>query len=158
MAKITLSATVQQELEITLETALMLAEPGTSVPVLADRIYDSEPALVEKVKRSFIVKGFKWMLYRKQRHIPAENQLTFEGFPELPRRMTMKDGRRPFFMQGNLKQLQEFREVLLKRKGARLETVERLIILMTPYAEQRASISVAEVLLAERTKPGTQNQ
>ena|ERR1700679_2993935 len=149
---IKLTATVKQELEITLETALMLAEPGTSVPALAERVYDSEPELMEKIKRAWIVKGLKWMLYRKQRNVPADDQLTFPGFPKLPRRMTLKNGSRPFFMQGNFKQLTEFRDVLLKRRGARLEIVERLIVLMAPYVEERAGITVAEVLLAERGK------
>ena len=153
MEKITLSATVQQELEIVLEAALMLSEPGTSVPVLADRVYDSEPELMQKIMRPWLIKGLKWMLYRKQRRMPVEAQTTFEGFPMLPRRMTLKDGKRPFLMQGNIMQLQEFREVLLKRRGARLATVERLIVLMTPYAQERPGITVAEVLIAERTKP-----
>lgn len=152
MAKITLSATLQQELEITLETALMLSEPGVSVPILAERIYDSEFDLMDKLKRPWIVKGLKWLLYRKQKRMPAEDQLTFEGFPTLPRRMTLKNGRRPFLMQGNIMQLQEFREVLLRRRGARLATIEKLIALMAPYAEERAGITVAEVLIAERGK------
>lgn len=138
-----------QQLEIILETALMLAAPGTSIPSLAERIYDAEPDLVQQIQRPWIVSRFEWMLYRKQRNIPVEGQMTLPGIPRLPVRMTLKDGTRPFLMQGNLKQLQEFRDVLSKRKGARLRAVEKLIALMTAYAKTRSGITVAEVLNAE---------
>ncbi len=152
MGKITLHATVKQELDITLETALMLAEPGTSIPALADRLYDSEHELIEKIQRPWIVERLTWLLYRKQRNIPAAGQLLLPGFPNLPRRMTLKDGRRPFLMQGNMKQVQEFRDVLLRRKRSTLAAIEKLLILMAPYAKERPGITVVEVLTAERQK------
>ena len=41
----TLKVEMERELEITLEAALPLAEPGTPTSSLAERIYDSEPRL-----------------------------------------------------------------------------------------------------------------
>jgi hypothetical protein len=152
MGKINLVPTLKQELDITLETALMLAEPGTSIPVLADRLYDSERELIEKIQRPWIVERLTWLLYRKQRNIPVVGQLLLPGFPNLPRRMTLKDGRRPFLMQGNMKQVLEFRDVLLRRRRSTLVAIEKLLVLMAPYAKERPGITVVEVLTAEREK------
>jgi len=135
-----------------LETSLMTATPGTSVPKLAAHIYDSEPGLIEQIKRPWIIARLEWMLHRRQDRMPGEGQATLPGFPALPIRMTLKNGQRPFLMQGNLKQLQEFRDVLSKVKSRRFRVVERLIALVAPYAAKRPGITVTEVMHAERVK------
>lgn len=147
-----MTTSLKRDLEITLETALMLAGPDTPIPALAATIYDSEPTLMGEVGRIWIIERLTWMLYRRRTNVPSEKQLVLPGFTNLPRRMTLKDGSRPFLMQGTLKDLQEFREVLLKRRPARLRAVERLIELMGEYAKLRAGITVAEVMLAEAAK------
>ena len=146
----TVGTATLRELEIILETALMTATPGTSVRKIAERLYNDEPGLVEQLQRPWITARLEWMLYRKQDRLPGADQTTFPGFPTLPIRMTLKNRERPYLMQGNMKQLEEFRDVLGKVKGRRYRIVERLIRLMAPYSAKRPGITVAEVALAER--------
>jgi hypothetical protein len=150
----TFTTSAPSEIEITLETALMLAAPGTTTRKIAEGIYTNEPQLMADLHRSWMIDRLIWMLNRKRANVPLEDQLSLPGFPTFPRRLTLKNGGRPFFMQANLTQLKEFREVLLKRRPPRLRVVERLIELMTPYAKKRASISVVEVITAEKQKHG----
>ena len=63
----TVTKTQNRDLEITLETALLLAGPETSIPELAERIYDSEPELVAQLQRAWMVERFTWLLYRRHR-------------------------------------------------------------------------------------------
>ena len=154
MRLVRLAQPVKQELEIVLESALMLSAPGISLPALAKRIYDSERALIEKVQESFVLERLIWMLSRKRSYLPAEGQYVLPGFHNFPERMTFKDGRRLLFIQGNFGQLLEFRDVLLKRRRPRLFVVEKFISLMEPYAAKRGSITVGEVILLEKAKLG----
>lgn len=147
-----LERSLKQELEIALESALMLAELGTSVEKLAERIYDSERVLIEKVQRMWVVTRLIGMLKRKQRMIPAKNQLTLPGFARFPQIIRLRNGSRPPFINATLSQLCEFRDVLLKRRPPHLKTVEKFIELMAGYEQRRPGITVAEVILAEKTK------
>lgn len=145
-----LSAALKREVEITLETALMLAESGVSIAKIAERVYDSEPALVDQLKRPLILERFVWLLNRRRQHTPSQKQMLLPGFPTLPQRITLKNGKRPFLMEANLSHLKQFREVLLKRKGARLVIIEKLIEFMAPYAAQTPGITVARVVAAQK--------
>jgi hypothetical protein len=140
-----LTKTLKQAMETAMETVLMAAEPGVSIDQLAERMYDSNPALIEEIKRPLAIERFRWMINRQRQHIPSKDQLLFPGFPTLPLRVTLKNGKWLFLMRANLEQLKQYRQVLLKRKGTRLKVVERLIAVMEPYAAKRANISVAEV-------------
>lgn len=144
-----LTKSLKQELESLLETTLMSAEPGVSIDQIAERMYDSAPDLMEQIKRPLAIERFRWMINRQRQHIPSKDQLLFPGFPTLPRRVTLKNGKWLFLMQSNLEQLKQFRQILLKRKGTRLKVVERLIAVMEPYAAKRTNITVSEVGAAE---------
>ena len=150
----TLATTVKQELEISLDSALMLAGPNTTVPDLANRIYDMEPDLIGKIQREWIIERLMGMLYKKRAHMPAEGQYVLPGFYNFPNLMTLKDGSRLIFIQGNFTQLLEFRDVLQKRRRPRLAVIKKFITLMAPYAEARSTITVGEVILLERAKQG----
>lgn len=128
-----------------METVLMTAEPGVSINQLAERMCDSNPELLEEIKRPLAIERYTWMINRQRQHIPSKDQLLFPGFPTLPLRVTLKNGKWLFLVQANLEQLKQFRQVLLKRKGTRLKIVERLIAVMEPYAAKRTNITVSEV-------------
>jgi hypothetical protein len=149
-----MTAELIRELELTLEAALLMAEPETSVRTIAERLYDSESVLMEKIGRSLVVERIVWMLYRKRQRFTAANQLCLPGFEGLPARITMKDGTRRALRSATLELLQEFREVLLKRKGPRLRAVEKLIVLVSEYNQTFPGIVVGEVinLEIERTR------
>ncbi len=147
-----LTAALKRELELVLETAMMMADPGVSLHTIAERVYDSEPALVEQIGRPLAIERFLWILKRRRAHTPSQNQMLLPGLPNLPQRIRLKNGKRPFLMQSNVKQLKQFRQVLLKRKGARLVIVEKLIDFMAPYAAKRSTITVAEVVAAQNSQ------
>ena len=149
-----LTMSVQQELEIILDSNLMLVGPDISVPALAERIYDSERTLIEQIQRPWIIARLTWMLYRKTANLPGEGQYTLPSFPVFPTRMTLKDGTRVNFIHGNFSELIEFRDLLRKRRRPRLAVIEKFIPVMAPYAEKRKSITVGEVILLERAKQG----
>ncbi len=152
MEKAILNPIVNRELEIVLETALMLAAPGTSVAAIANRIFDSERELMQQIQRPWILARLEWMLHRKKHDLPAEGQLTLPGMPRFPVRLTLKDGGRPAFMKSTFRQLKEYRGVLLKRKSPRLRLVDRLLEIMRPYAKKDRKITAQDVILKERAR------
>ena len=152
MNKIKLSTALEEELDIVLETALMLAEPGTSLSALGQRIYDSESRLMAQIHRPWIVDGLIWRLRRKKANIPVQDQMSLPGFPILPIRATLKNGKRPYLGDATIKDLREFKNILAKRKSSRLRTVERLIELMAPYAKKNPKITVTGVIRSEYDK------
>jgi len=144
-----LTATLKRELELAVETAVMLADPNSQDTEIAERLYDSEPALMQKLARPLAIERMIWTMKRRRQHIPVPGQMVLPGFPRLPERIRLKDGSRPLLMQSNIKQLREFRQILTKRKGARLVIVEKLIDYMTPYSLKKSTITVAEIVALE---------
>jgi hypothetical protein len=147
-----LTATLKKELEITIETALMLAEEGTTIPALAERIYNSEPQLMGECQRLWALERIRWILYRKKQRIASKNQLRLPGFENLPRVITMKDGRRRVLKNATLDDLREYRTVLVNANNDRIEALDRLIALVSKYSkrEKKRLITVEEVITAER--------
>jgi hypothetical protein len=141
-----LTAALKRELELAVETAVMLADSDTPDTAIAARLYDAEPALMEKLARPLAVERMIWTMKRRRQHIPSQDQMVLPGFPNLPQRIRLKDGSRPLLMQSTIKQLREFRQILMKRKGARLIIVEKLIDFMTPYSVKKSTITVAEIV------------
>jgi hypothetical protein len=154
-----MTKSLKRDLEITLETALML-DAKTPIPALAKKIYDAEPELVESVKEEFIIDRFTWMLYRKHRKAKAVariSQMTlpgFEGLEKLPLRITLKNGTRPELRDATLQQLKEFRFVLWSRRDSRIPTLDKLIALVAGYSKPGAGskITVGKVIDAEKAK------
>jgi len=147
-----LSATLSRELEVTIETALMLAEPDITVPKLAERIYDSEPKLMAECQRLWALERIRWILYRKRQRIAAKNQLRLPGFENLPRLITMEDGRRRILKNATLDDLREYRAVLMKGRTDKIEALDRLIALVSKHSkrEKKRLITVEEAIAAER--------
>jgi len=143
---------LSRELEITLDAALMLAEEGTPIPVLAQRIYDSEPELIAEFRESWIVARLTWLLYRKQQNAAAGNQLLLPGFEALPRRIELKGKKRGSLRGAGLEELLQYRRILVARRDKRLEPLDRLIELMRPYAKPGLSTTVADVMAKEMAK------
>ena len=148
-----LTTTLQRELEITIESALMLAEPDTTVPVLAQRIYDSSPELMAQCEKYWALERIAWMLYRRKRRLLARrNQLTLPGFENLPRLLTMRDGTRKNIKAATLPELLEYREVMTKNNRSKLEDLDRLISLVSKHSRRHPRITVMEAIEAEQEK------
>jgi hypothetical protein len=149
-----LAPALKRELEMVIETALMLAQPGSPVPEIAERLYDSEKALMEQIQRPLIVERLTWMMNRRRQYLPSQDQMMLPGFPKLPERVTLLDGRRPRLWDATLPQLKQFRKVLMKRRAPRLKIIERLIDFMAPYAVKHPNIRVGQVVRAEAKSAG----
>ncbi len=148
-------ASLKRDLEISLETALLLAEETTTLNELASRVYDSEPALMEQLRRPWMVERLRWLLARKRQRIKPDNQLPLPGFEHLPRRLTMKDGSRTPLRQAQITDLREFKDVHIKRaerNDHRLRELDALIELMGPYVKTSPGIRVIEVMDKEKAK------
>jgi hypothetical protein len=148
-----LTPSLKHELEIVTETALMLSEPDISIQKIAERIYDSEPALMEQIRRPLAIERLMWLMNRLRQHTPSQKQMVLPGFPNLPRRITLKNGKHPLLMASNMRKLQEYRDVLLKRGRARLTIIEKLIKFMAPYTAKDPGITVGEVKDAQNDMP-----
>lgn len=142
-----LSVTLKQDLETALENALMQAEPGTPIQQIAERLYDAEPAIMEQLARPFVTQRLVWVMNRVRQHIPGfQTQLVLPGIANIPARLTLATGGRPFSRKATLKQFEEYGEVLLKRKSPRLKTVEKIIEFMRPYNRKKPGITLGEVI------------
>src|ERR1700676_2374400 len=106
-----LTPKLKHEIETVVETAIMLAEPGTSNMTIAERLYESEPALMEEIKKPLAIDRLIWTMKRRRPYIPSQNQMMLPGFPNLPQRIRLQNGFRPLLMQSTVKQLKEFREI-----------------------------------------------
>ena len=146
---------LRRELEITLESALMLS-PDTPIPTLAARIYDNDRALIEQFQRDWIIERLTWMMYRRRQVSRNQDQMILPGFESLPRRLNMTDGKRVPLRRANLESLAEYRKVLLARRDRRLETLDRLIDLVRQYSKKKKDpgITVAEVFALEAENEG----
>ena len=151
METLALAPALKHDVELAVEAAIF-AQPRAGRVVIAKSVYDSEPELMKMIHRTATMRYLMWIADRKRANIPVDEQLALPGMPQFPIRMTLKDGSHPRFMSATLKQLREFREILLKRKPPSLRVVDRMIEVMEPYAKLNRDIPVASVLLAEHAK------
>jgi hypothetical protein len=134
------------ELEIIIETSLMLSGRETSLPALARRIFDAEPDLMERLREPWMLARLEGIIKQKRNAIPVEGQLTLPGMPALPRIIRLKNGSRPPFDEATIAQLREYRDILEKRRPPRLRIVKRMIEVMEPYAAKNPKVKVIRVL------------
>lgn len=146
-----LKATLLRDLEITIESALMLS-PDVPTAALAERIYDSDPELMERIQRTWVIERLVWMINRRRSRVSQGNQLPLPGFEKLPRRMVIKGGKRVALRYATVKQLRQYRGALWKKRDSRIEVVDRLIELVAGYASEHPGITVEEVMQRELDK------
>ena len=146
-----LTASLKRELELSIESTLMLADPETPVPILAQRIYDSDPKLMEKCQRLWALERIAWMLYRNRQRQRLKNQDQFRlpGFEILPRLVTLKDGTRKLIRFATLGELEQYRTVLGRKNRAKMDELERLIAFVKKHAGDRRNVTVDDALQAK---------
>ena len=139
---------IARDLDITLETALMLSEGKSSVRKIAESIYESEAEMLEQFRHPWMVDRIVWMLKRRQSKI-AQGQLALPGFENLPRRITVKGGHRAALRFATLRELKEYRAILWKQEDKRVKTLDRLIELVASYAVENPNIRAQEAMEME---------
>jgi hypothetical protein len=167
-----LTAALQHEIDTVLETVLMMAPKGTPLKELAKRAYASERDVFDRAKDTWMLERIEWMMARKRRSIiPVDSgeddaQFMLPGFERIPRRLTLRTGKRVALHNAVLSQLREYRAALLAQltnyrntlaakdpaQHPRVVELDRLIELVTPYAKQGKTITVAQVMAAEKKK------
>lgn len=149
----------ESQLRLVLENALILAPPDASILAIAERVYDSEPQLMARLRRPWMVERIVRMLGRRQSRQIPEKQLPIPGFEELPRRIvTTKEPpagktkpRKIWLKDATLQQLLEYRKVLVKLRDVRLEDLDKLIAFMRAHVGKRRKVTVGMVV-AEQEK------
>jgi len=166
-----LTAALQHQIETVLETILMMAPKGTSLKDLAKRAYVSERAVFDQAQEAWMLDRIEWLLARKRRTIipvdaGEDAQFMLPGFERIPRRLTMKSGKRVMLQKAILAQLREYRAALLIQltnyrntlaakdptQDPRIIELDKLIELMAGYAKQGKMFTVGDMMDAERKK------
>lgn len=166
-----LTADLQKEIDTVIETLLMMAPKGTPLKELARRAYTSERAVFDKAQETWMLDRIEWMISRKRRSIipvdPGEDaQFMLPGFERIPRRLTMKSGKRVMLQKAILAQLREYRAALLVQltnyrntlaakdptQDPRILELDKLIEMMAGYAKQGKMFTVGDMMAAERKK------
>jgi hypothetical protein len=165
-----LTATLQKEIDTALETTLMFAPKNATLKELASRAYNSNRPVFDQAQETWMLDRIEWLIARKRRTIQPidddEPQYMLPGMERIPKRLTMKDGRRIARNNAILAQVREYRAALLAKISAEQKTLaakdpaqdpriialDRLIELMIQYAKPGKTVTVGDVMAAERKK------
>jgi hypothetical protein len=166
-----ITAELQHEIDIILETTLMLAPKGAKLKDLAKSAYSSGRSVFDQAQESIMLDRIEWMLARKRQTItpvdPVEPpQYMLPGMERIPQRLTMRDGRRIARKNAILAQVREYRAALLAKitserntlvakdptQDPRILALDRLIELMIQYGKPGKHVTVGDVMEAERKK------
>ena len=166
-----LTTELKHEIDRILETALLMAPKGSTLKELTRRVFASERKVFDQAAETWIPDRIEWMLARLRRTITPvdlseEAQFMLPGFERIPRRLTMKTGKRVALQTAILAELREYRAALIlqlttKRntlaqkdpaKDPRVIALDKLIALMLQYAKPGKTVTVADVMAAEKAK------
>lgn len=166
-----ITITLQKEIETALETTLMFAPKDATLKELANRAYNSNRVVFDQAQETWMLDRIEWMIARKRRTIipvdaDADAQFMLPGFERIPRRLTMKSGKRVMLQKAILAQLREYRAALMVQltnyrntiaakdptQDPRIVELDKLIELMAGYAKQGKMFTVGDMMEAERKK------
>jgi hypothetical protein len=167
-----ITTSLQKEIDTALETTLMFAPKNATLKELASRAYNSNRPTFDQAQETWMLDRIEWMMARKRRAIipidagVEDAQFMLPGFDRIPKRLTMKSGKRVALQNAILSQLREYRAALLIQltnyrntlaakdpaQDPRIIELDRLIELMTPYAKQGKTVTVSQVMAAEKKK------
>lgn len=149
-----LTGNMEKQIERRVDEAIELADLGASdvtARAIAEGIYDSEPELMEQLKRPWMVDRLLWMVSRKRRNRRrvqrGDDQLTLPGFEGLPRSIFLPDGHRKSLDDANVTQVRAHLNMLRNRlkHHPKIEQMEAVLELMRKYSGEQPRITWAEV-------------
>jgi hypothetical protein len=169
-----ISASLKHEIDVIIETTLMLAPKGVQIKELARRAYASERKIFDQAQETWVLDRIIWLLTRKRQTITSvdptnatSEQYMLPGMERIPRRFTMRNGRRIARENAVLSEVREYRASLLNlitnqrntlvakdpTKDPRIVALDKLIELMLRYAKPgKMGVTVGHVISAERKK------
>ena len=148
---------LEKRVVVILDEALELANLGggrhVSVSQIAERVYDSEPGLMQEATRLWMIERLTWMLGRRRRarwneKYPDNGTLLLpEIFNDLPKAVFLPDGRRPKLDLCKLSETEENLTLLRKRYRShyRITQMEAVVDLMRTYNAVQRGITWGEV-------------
>jgi len=122
------------------------AREGALPLEIAERIYDAEPLLVERLKRPCVSYFFAATISRATQRIrKSQTQMSLPGFERIPARITLKDRSRIPLLEANLKELREYDDITWGRGGALHKQVRQLIDDVLVWDRVEPGITVGQV-------------
>jgi hypothetical protein len=129
----------------------VLSSGGVTSRSIAEKIYESEPDLMEQLKPYWMVDRLLWMVSRK-RHMRRSMQrnavqLALPGFEGLPRRIFLPDGQRKFLDDATIEMIQDHVQILRDRlkPNSKIKLMEAVLDLMRKYSTAHRKITWGEV-------------
>jgi hypothetical protein len=166
-----ITTTLQKEIDTALETTLMFAPKHATLKELAARAYNSNRPVFDQAQEIWMLDRIEWLIARKRRTIipvdaGEDAQFMLPGFERIPRRLTMRSGKRVMLHKAILAQLREYRAALLAQltnyrntlaakdptQDPRIIEIDKLIELMAGYAKQGKMFTVGDMMATERKK------
>jgi hypothetical protein len=157
--------TTQQQIDKLIDEAIELADIGgirVSHWAIAERLYDSEAALMKEIERTWILERLVWIISRKRRNryltrqadeMPTiySSQLVLPGFEGLPRTIFLKNGKRHRLDFATAPQVNEHIAMLKARmdRSPKIARFEAVLKVMRKYTGQQPDITWAEVKAKE---------
>ena len=150
----TTTADLGQRIQDVIKEALELADlGGARAPAvqIAQRIYASEPALMEEAGRIWILERLTWLILRRRSRQWTEPQdyvqLLLPEFPNEPKMIWLPGGERERFNSCSVKQVDAHIKMLKARyaQGARVRRMEKVSELMHRYSLESPGITWFEV-------------
>ncbi len=166
-----LTPDLQKEVDTAIETTLMFAPKSATLKELAARAYNSNRPIFDQAQETWMLDRIEWMVARKRRAIisvDAEEpaQFMLPGFERIPRRLTMKSGKRVPLRNAILSQVRDYRAALIVQltnyrntlaskdpaQHPKVLALDRLIELMEGHSVKGKTVTVSDVMAAERSK------
>lgn len=150
-----LTISLQKSLEDAIELS-HFTKGLSSVVLIAEDVYDSNPELMEQAKRPVLILRIRKMIENRRARVwsknePEKYQLTLPGFEGLPRRIVLPNGQRKLLDDSTAKDVQRHIAMLRKRflEHPKIQQMERVLDLMQKHNSQKPRITWSEVKAIE---------
>jgi hypothetical protein len=131
-----------------------------SLNLIAEDVYDSNPDLMEQMKRPVLISRIKRMIKAARlndwsKSSQSNDQLTLPGFDNLPRRIFLPNGQRKLLDKATAKDVQKHISMLRKRslEHPKILQMERVLRLMEKHNADKPRITWAKVKSIEFKVP-----
>lgn len=150
-----LTAQIRKALEEAIEIA-HFTKSLHSLKLIAEDVYDSNPGLMEQLKRPVLIarirrmiKGKRYDAWSKSQH--GTEQLELPGFDNLPRRIFLPNGNRKLLDEATAKDVRRHIAMLRKRLGEhpKIVQMERILELIEKHNAEKPRITWAKVKVIE---------
>ncbi len=160
-----LPVALRNELHAAVATSALLADKDIPAIELARRIISSEANLMQRVQErllfDFLVREINKTRDQKQSWHSQMQQLRLPGFEFLPYRITVNKVQ-TVLSEATFAILTEYYSIVLKsqrrKRNAKLESLQKLINIVSLYDSKVPGITVSAVLAAEKLKRGQEPQ